>query len=86
MDQNEFPVEPHHQGVPSGSYKMIYVPKVDPAQIVHLSCIQTGQNEIPHSQHHVGVPSVASKMISEPMVHSAQTVHLSCTDTNTLSK
>jgi hypothetical protein len=72
MDQNKLPVEPHHQGVPSGSSKMIYVPKVHSAQTVHLSCIQTGLNEISHDQRHIGVPSVVPKMISEPMVHLAQ--------------
>jgi hypothetical protein len=40
MDQNELPVEPPHQGVPSGSSKMISKAKVRLAQIVHLSCIQ----------------------------------------------
>jgi hypothetical protein len=86
MDQNKLPVEPHHQGVPSGSSKMISEPKVRLAQTMHLSCIQTDRNEIPHDARHVGVPSGASKMIFESMVRSAQTVHLSCIKNSTISK
>jgi hypothetical protein len=48
MDQNKLPIEPRHQGVPSGLSERIYEPKVCLAQIVHLSCIQTNWNEIPH--------------------------------------
>jgi hypothetical protein len=68
MDQNERPVEPGHQGVPSGLSKMISEPEVHLALTVHLSCIQMDWNEIPHDPHHVGVPSGVSKMIFEPMV------------------
>jgi hypothetical protein len=86
MDENELPVEPRQQGVPSGSSKMISEPKVRLAQTVHLSCIQTDLNVIPHYPRHVGVPSDASKMISEPMVCSAHTVHLPCVKFSTISK
>jgi hypothetical protein len=86
MDQNELPVEPCHQEVPSGSSKMISEPKVPLAQTMHLSCIQTDRNEIPHDTCHVGVPFGASKMIFEQMVRLAQTVHLSCIKIRTISK
>jgi hypothetical protein len=86
MDQNELLVEPRHQGVPSGSSKIISEPKVPLAQTMHLSCIQMDRNEIPHDTRHVGVPSSASKMIFEQMVRLAQTVHLSCIKIRTISK
>jgi hypothetical protein len=38
MDQNKLPVEPCHQGVPSGASKMISDPMVCSAQTLHLSC------------------------------------------------
>jgi hypothetical protein len=73
MDQNELPVEPHHQGVPLGSSKTISEPTVRLAQTMHLSCIQMDRNEIPHDPCHVGVPSGVSKMIYEPMLRLAHT-------------
>jgi hypothetical protein len=36
MDPNELPLDPHHEGVPSGVSKMIYEPMVRSAQTVHL--------------------------------------------------
>jgi hypothetical protein len=41
MGQNELPVEPRHQGVPSGASKTIYEPMVRLAQTMHLSCTDT---------------------------------------------
>jgi hypothetical protein len=86
MDQNELPVEPHHQGVISGSSKRISDPKVCLAQTMQLSCIQMDQNEIQHDPRHVGVPFGASKTIFETMVRSVQTVHLSCIKNSIISK
>jgi hypothetical protein len=41
MDRNEHPVEPHHLGVPSGVFKMIFEAMVCLAQTVHLSYTDT---------------------------------------------
>jgi hypothetical protein len=40
-DRNELPLEPCHQGVPSGASKMISEPMVHLAQTMHLSCTDT---------------------------------------------
>jgi hypothetical protein len=40
-DQNELPLEPCHQGVPLGAFKMIPEPVVCLAQTMHLSCTDT---------------------------------------------
>jgi hypothetical protein len=80
------PVEPHHQGVTSGSSKMISKPLVRFAQTVLLSYIQKDRNGIPHDPPHVGVPSGVSKTISEPMVCLAHTRHISCVKISTISK
>jgi hypothetical protein len=57
IDQNELLVEPHHQGVPSGSSKKISEPKVRLAQTVHQSCIDTNtaskQTETRYQMSHV---------------------------------
>jgi hypothetical protein len=69
MDQNEFPLDPHHLGVPWGVHKTISKP---------ISCsVQTVQNEPPIDPHHWGGPSGVPKKISTPVVHSAQTVLIS---------
>jgi hypothetical protein len=36
MDPKELPLDPHHEGVPSGVSKMIYEPMVRSAQTAHL--------------------------------------------------
>jgi hypothetical protein len=86
MDENKFPVEPHHQGVTSGLSKMIFEPMVGFEQTVLLSYIQTDRNGIPHGPPHVGVLSGVSKTISEPMVRSTHTGNLSCVKISTISK
>jgi hypothetical protein len=40
MDRNQFPLDPHHVGVPLVAPKMIYEPMVRLAQTVYLSCIE----------------------------------------------
>jgi hypothetical protein len=86
MEQNELPVEPRHQGVPSSLSKMISEPQVHLVQTVHLSCIQTDRNDIPQDPRHIGVLSGASKMICEAMVRSVQIMQLSCVKISTISK
>jgi hypothetical protein len=92
MNQNEFPLDPRHVGVPSVAPKIISEPLVHLTQTVHLSCVKINtiskhtENDFPLDLHHLGVPSRAPKAISEPMVHLAQTVHLSCFEINTISK
>jgi hypothetical protein len=91
MNQNEFPLEPRHLGVPSGASKMISKPMVlwrkrAPILHRHYCCLQTDRNEIQQDPRHLGVSSGACKMISEPMVCSVQTKHLSCVKISTISK
>jgi hypothetical protein len=40
MDQNEFPLDPRHVGVPLVVPKMIFEPMVCLTQTMHLSCIK----------------------------------------------
>jgi hypothetical protein len=40
MDQNEFPLDPRHVGVPSVVPKMISKAMARSAKIVHLSCME----------------------------------------------
>jgi hypothetical protein len=40
MDQNEFPLDPRHLGVPLAAPKMISEPMICLAQTVHLSYVE----------------------------------------------
>jgi hypothetical protein len=92
MYQNEFPLDPHHIGVPLVAPKMIFEPMVRSVQTVHLSCVKinTISKQTKSNFHFTHVTMelhrVRPKAIGMPMVHSAQTVHLSYVEINTILK
>jgi hypothetical protein len=91
MDRNEFLLEPHHLGVPSGASKMISEPMVlwhKPctylAPTVTLSPNEPKWDSTRPTSHRIS--SGVSKMISKPMVCMVQTVPQSCVKVSTISK
>jgi hypothetical protein len=92
MDRNELPPDPRHLGVPLGVHKMISMPVVHSAQIVHLSCVEinTISKQTKTSFHLTHVTSEYHRMRPKWFLILwyvwAQTVLLSCVEINTISR
>jgi hypothetical protein len=91
MDQNEFPLEPHLLGVPSGASKTISKPMVlwrKPCTCLALTLMLSPNSPKWDSTRPTSPRSFIGcvQNDSEPMVSSVQTTHLSYVKISTISK